>query len=194
MKRTIKNIIIHCAATPNGKPFTAADIDAMHGKPVFKNGVMIRKHQFERASQWVRNFNPHFKYIGYQNFIGVDGKLETGRALEEVGAHVQGNNANSVGTCMAGTDKFTEEAWLALRSHIISLAGTIYGKQILSVDSALNAYQEMKIKVSGHRDYSPDLDGDGVIERNEWLKICPGFSVSDWINGGMMPMEGHLYV
>lgn len=30
-------------------------------------------------------------------------------------------------------------------------------------------------KICGHRDFSPDLDKDGVIESNEWVKICPCF-------------------
>jgi hypothetical protein len=29
----------------------------------------------------------------------------------------------------------------------------------------------------GHRDLSPDLDGNGHIEPDEWMKQCPGFDV-----------------
>jgi N-acetylmuramoyl-L-alanine amidase len=29
--------------------------------------------------------------------------------------------------------------------------------------------------IQGHRDFSPDLNGDGVISRNEWIKECPCF-------------------
>ena len=35
--------------------------------------------------------------------------------------------------------------------------------------------------VIGHRDLSPDLDGDGEIEPHEWIKLCPSFEVSDWL-------------
>jgi N-acetyl-anhydromuramyl-L-alanine amidase AmpD len=35
--------------------------------------------------------------------------------------------------------------------------------------------------VVGHRDLSPDLDGDGIIEEHEWLKDCPCFVVKDWL-------------
>ncbi|MBP1594036.1 MAG: N-acetylmuramoyl-L-alanine amidase, partial [Bacteroidetes bacterium] len=34
-------------------------------------------------------------------------------------------------------------------------------------------------KVTGHRDLSPDLNGNGVIESHEWLKQCPCFNVSE---------------
>jgi N-acetylmuramoyl-L-alanine amidase len=29
--------------------------------------------------------------------------------------------------------------------------------------------------VVGHRDLSPDLDHDGVVEPHEWVKQCPCF-------------------
>jgi N-acetylmuramoyl-L-alanine amidase len=33
-------------------------------------------------------------------------------------------------------------------------------------------------KVLGHRDLSPDLNNDGIIEPKEWVKSCPCFEVS----------------
>lgn len=35
-------------------------------------------------------------------------------------------------------------------------------------------------KIVGHRDLSPDADGDGVIEECEWVKQCPCFDVQDF--------------
>ena len=35
-----------------------------------------------------------------------------------------------------------------------------------------------KSTVCGHRDLSPDLNGNGVIEPQEWLKQCPCFDAS----------------
>jgi len=29
--------------------------------------------------------------------------------------------------------------------------------------------------VKGHRDFSPDKDGDGKITQREWIKECPCF-------------------
>jgi N-acetylmuramoyl-L-alanine amidase len=178
MKRTIRHIIIHCAASQNGKVLRAADVNNSH-----------KTRGFKRSSQAVRSFNPELPNIGYHFFIGIDGKVETGRGLEEVGAHAQGNNSDSIGICMAGTDKFTTAQWMALRGLVIELAGTIKGKAIATCESAMNAYKEMGISVKGHRDYSPDLNGDGQITRTEWIKVCPGFEVSSWIKGGMMPIE-----
>jgi N-acetylmuramoyl-L-alanine amidase len=177
MKRTITDIIIHCSASPNGKSFSAADVNSWH-----------KTRGFKRNSQFVRSKNPELPNIGYHYVIGTDGKVETGRGLEEVGAHVQGSNAFSIGICMIGTDQFSNAQWVSLRALLIELAGTIKGKAIATCESALHAYKEMGISVKGHRDHSPDKNGNGIIERNEWLKICPGFSVSEWIKGGMMPI------
>jgi len=44
----------------------------------------------------------------------------------------------------------------------------------------------------GHRDLSPDLDGDGRIEAHEFMKGCPCFSVSEWIDGDLQPVA-NLY-
>ena len=33
--------------------------------------------------------------------------------------------------------------------------------------------------ILGHRDASPDKNGDGKITKNEWVKACPCFSVRD---------------
>lgn len=178
MKRTINAIVIHCAATPNGKDFKAADIDSMH-----------KLRGFKRDSQSCRNFNPTLKAIGYHFIIAIDSTIETGRGLEEIGAHVQGSNARSVGICMIGTDKFTQAQWMTLRNCIIKLAGTISGRTIITAESAIGAYKDMGMSIKGHRDYSPDLNGDGIIQRTEWFKICPGFSVAEWIKGGMMPIQ-----
>ena len=29
--------------------------------------------------------------------------------------------------------------------------------------------------ILGHRDFSPDLNHDGIIEPKEWIKACPSF-------------------
>ena len=75
--RKISEIIVHCAATPEGKAFTVADIDAWHRKR-------------------------GFRCIGYHFVIYLDGSVHKGRAIEEVGAHCLGHNANSIGICYIG--------------------------------------------------------------------------------------------
>jgi N-acetyl-anhydromuramyl-L-alanine amidase AmpD len=178
MKRTINAIVIHCAATPNGKAFYAKDLDAMH-----------KQRGFMRNSQALRNFNPTLTSIGYHFIIDIDGTIETGRGIEEIGAHVQGSNAKSIGICMVGTDQFSQAQWESLRACLINTASKILSRTIMTADSMIKSLQDAGISIKGHRDYSPDLNGNGIIERNEWIKTCPGFDVVGWIKGGMMPVQ-----
>lgn len=41
------------------------------------------------------------------------------------------------------------------------------------ISSLLMTYPNAE--VLGHRDLSPDLDGDGIVEEHEWIKECPLF-------------------
>jgi len=36
-------------------------------------------------------------------------------------------------------------------------------------------------EIVGHRDLSPDLDGDGEVEPDEWIKLCPQFDVKKFV-------------
>jgi N-acetylmuramoyl-L-alanine amidase len=179
MKRTINAIVIHCAATPNGKDFKIAQLDDMH-----------KQRGFKRDSQALRNFNPTLKSIGYHFVIEVDGSVRTGRGIEEIGAHVQGSNAKSIGICMVGTDQFTTAQWQSLRECMINLASKILGRTIMTADSMLQSFKDSGISIKGHRDHSPDLNGDGIIQRTEWIKTCPGFDVAEWIKGGLLAVSG----
>ncbi|MCH5347505.1 MAG: N-acetylmuramoyl-L-alanine amidase, partial [Muribaculaceae bacterium] len=75
--RKISKIIVHCSATPAGREVSVAEIDRWH-----------------RA----RGFNE----IGYHYVIGLDGQVHRGRAVEKVGAHCSGQNAESIGVCYIG--------------------------------------------------------------------------------------------
>ncbi len=92
----MKEIIIHCAATPNGKHFTAEDIDRWH-----------------KERGWAG--------IGYHYVIRVDGILERGREDHVTGAHAKGHNKGSIGICLIGTDEFNSVQWWELRKLVAQL-------------------------------------------------------------------------
>lgn len=75
--RKIKEIIVHCSATREGKPFTVADIERWH-----------------RERGW--------KGCGYHYVITLDGKVEQGRPEQIAGAHCSGRNSESIGVCYIG--------------------------------------------------------------------------------------------
>lgn len=113
-----------------------------------------------------------WKGIGYHFVIRRSGLLEVGRNIHEVGAHVYGYNKISLGICMVGgldgktgkpKNNFTRRQFETLHTLLLTL------KQF---------YPEAEIV--GHRDLSPDINGDGVIEKWEWVKECPCFDVQDW--------------
>lgn len=174
--RPIHLIVIHCSASPNGdslfrgSPATpgsqtpVAVIDGWHAKRGFQRQAADRARQ-----------NSQLAAIGYHYVVYLDGSVATGRHLDEVGAHAAGHNRDSIGICLVGTDRFTADQWDAL-------AGTVRLLQKRYPDA----------RVLGHRDLSPDLDGDGVIEPREWLKTCPGFEVAAWLAGGMAPVATAL--
>jgi N-acetylmuramoyl-L-alanine amidase len=121
-----------------------------------------------------------FDDIGYALVVCRDGRVQTGEALGKRGAHVKGLNSVSVGVCMVGgvdengksENNFTEEQWKAAK-HVFEFLTLLYPDA----------------QHCGHRDLSPDSDGDGRVQRHEFLKDCPCYSVSQWIEGGLQPVD-----
>lgn len=139
--RPINLAVVHCTATPEGKPFTVADIRRMH---------------------LARGFSD----IGYHYLIGLNGEIWTGRPIEKIGAHVKGHNTGSVGISYVGgvtaSGKAKDTRTLAQKESLRKLLAELVAKYPIT-------------RIVGHRDLSPDMDGDGKIESFEWTKMCPCF-------------------
>lgn len=109
-----------------------------------------------------------FDGCGYHYYVRRDGEIYTMRPVDRPGAHAKGYNQHSIGVCYEGgldeqgrpADTRTELQKRSLRVLV----------RVLAMD-----FQTRRIV--GHRDLSPDLDGDGVIEPEEWTKVCPCFDV-----------------
>lgn len=147
----IDSIIIHCSATRAGQDIGKAEINQMH---------------VQRG----------YQCIGYNYVIRLDGTIEQGRSLTIDGAHCNSKgfsgvsyNKHSVGICYVGgldangkpADTRTPAQKEALRKLIADIVEVEPIKEIL-----------------GHRDTSPDLDGDGIVEPHEWIKMCPCFDAA----------------
>lgn len=114
-----------------------------------------------------------FNSIGYHFVIRVNGRREGGRALTSPGAHVSGHNKSSIGICLVGGLDDNRKP-----------ANTFTPQQFTELAKLL---RELKARwpaarICGHRDLSPDRDGDGKVERHEWVKECPCFDVSEWLS------------
>lgn len=151
MRRRTKYIVIHCSATRANSDIGVDEIRDWH---VNRNG---------------------WSDIGYHAVIRRDGEIEFGRHFDASGAHVSGQNYQSVGICLIGgidaqgkaEDNFTDKQFASMHKLVAVMKLAYPGAKVL-----------------GHRDLSPDLDGDGVVERHEWVKDCPCFEVSEHFPGG----------
>jgi hypothetical protein len=102
--------------------------------------------------------------IGYHYYYTRDGKEHIGRPIERPGAHAKGHNKNSVALAYeGGLDSSGKPA--DTRTH----------EQILAMGVRINKLRVRfgQIPFLGHRDLSPDKNGDGTIEANERMKECP---------------------
>ena len=195
--RSIDLIVIHCSATPNGDGLFRSHPGLPLKTPVDVIDGWHRERGFLREAPEAKTFNPQLRCIGYHFVIACNGAVFTGRSLQEVGAHAQGFNASSIGICLTGTDQYTTPQWVAL-------AALLNSPQIKGLGVPLQAAQRrphprlpmgrpvVANGVCGHRDLSPDKDGDGLVEPFEYLKTCPGFDVTVWLERGMQALPGHV--
>lgn len=149
-EKDIDAIVIHCSATREGQDVRAADIDKWHK---------------ERG----------FACIGYNYVIDLDGTVELGRPLTRDGAHCntagtsgKAYNKHSIGICyVGGLDKYGRAKDTRTAAQKRALAALVH--RLLAEYPITD--------VLGHRDASPDRNGDGTISSNEWIKECPCFDV-----------------
>ncbi len=147
MRKRTDYIVVHCSATPASMDVDAKLIDRWH-----------------RQKGWLK--------IGYHFVIKRDGTVESGRKLDEAGAHVYGHNQHSIGICMVGgmtedmrypEDNFTAAQWASLKALLVEMKGLYPNADVL-----------------GHRDLDPN-------------KACPSFDmISKW--NEWFPEKGESHV
>ena len=112
--RKIKEIIVHCSATREGKEFTVADIDRWH-----------------REKGW--------KGCGYHYVITLDGKVQQGRPEQVVGAHCKGRNNHSIGICYIGgcdlVGKSKDTRTEAQRKSMVTLIRQLMQAHSISIEN-----------------------------------------------------------
>jgi len=131
--RKVTKIIIHCSATFEGQEFDVDDIREWHLRRGWRD-------------------------VGYHYVIKLDGTVQEGRPLEEVGAHAKNHNRNSVGICYIGglsedrkpKDTRTQEQLISLRNLVAEIL-----------------FQFPNATVLGHNQISS--------------KACPSFDVPEWM-------------
>lgn len=160
--RTIDQVVVHCTASPNGRR-----LGDRRMRSVDVIDIWHMQRGFARRPEDVARHNPTLPHIGYHVVIDIDGQVHTGRSLREVGAHVEGHNANSVGICLVGgleeVGRYTLAQWRSLGELHKTFARQLPGAAWC-----------------GHRDLNPH-------------KTCPGFDVAAWLASGTKPLPAHVF-
>lgn len=157
----LKYLVIHCTATPEGRDVSVDDIRRMHTAPVSAGG-----------RGW--------KQVGYTDLFCLDGKIERlvnnnedanvdpweitngARGFNSISRHIV--YAGGCDSFMKPKDTRTAAQKLAMATYVIDFHRRF-----------------PQVKIVGHRELSPDRNGDGIIEPEEWIKACPSFDVSKWL-------------
>lgn len=119
------------------------------------------KQEFKRKG-WV---NPGYHYV-----ISPDGKITQLLDENEVSNGVKGFNSVSINVAYIGgidrTGKPIDNRTDAQKASLRSLLKLLHKKYPTAM-------------IQGHRDFSPDLNKDGKITPNEWMKACPCFNARE---------------
>lgn len=160
-KQKLKYLVIHCTATPEGRDVSAADIRRMHTSPK------------PQGRGW--------RQVGYTDLFRLDGTRER-LVKNNEDAYVDGWEVTN------GAAGFN-----SVSRHIVYAGGvakdgkTPQDTRTPAQRRAMAEYvrdfyrRHPDVKIIGHRDLSPDRNGNGKVEPNEWTKACPSFEVSEWL-------------
>ena len=133
--RKINKIILHCAATREGQNFTVADIERWHKQRGFAK-------------------------IGYHFVIYLDGSVHKGRDISEIGAHVQGQNSNSISICYIGgldaTGKAKDTRTDAQKASLVKLVAELKAQ---FPDATIHGHKEFANKACPCFDVKKEFQG-----------------------------------
>jgi len=134
--RDLSRIILHCSATPEGREISIETIRSWHSDPP------------PQGRGW--------SDIGYHYVIHLNGMTEIGRPVDIQGAHVLGENEDSIGVC-----------------YIVGLDTSMNPKDTMTVQQEIAFVELVKslrltfgeLPIHGHNEFS--------------TKACPSFSVEE---------------
>ena len=100
---------------------------------------------------------------GYHVIIDAAGTATRLQPDEKITYGAAGFNATALHVCFIGDGVFTPAQEATLEKRVRYWKGLHPAAVVL-----------------GHRDLSPDRNGDGKITPDEWVKACPGFDARAW--------------
>ena len=108
--------------------------------------------------------------VGYHYIIGVNGERHILSHLSKPTNGVRGYNWDSVHIAYIGGKGGVDDRTEPQKQEMFNLIKELRTDAILG-----------QVPVFGHRDLFPDLNGDGIIDERDWLKLCPSFDVKTWL-------------
>jgi len=112
--REIDGIIVHCSASDEKHQATVAAIRKLHTSSF---SVHFKWGKYHTTGK-------EFSDIGYHFIITPNGMVHIGRPLERSGAHCKGYNLRTIGICLVGNLKFTDEQFVALQELCTNICAT----------------------------------------------------------------------
>ena len=117
--------------------------------------------------------NNGWKTAGYHFDINPDGTIEQYIEISEISNGVKGFNSNSIHFCYkGGIDK--------KGNPIDNRTDAQKASQLLIINRLKELFPN--IVFLGHRDFSRDANGNGIIDKWEWIKSCPAFDLRSWLS------------
>lgn len=103
-----------------------------------------------------------WKYPGYHYVVTVDGKIHQMLDEGKVSNGVRGYNSVCINIAYTGGLNNLDTRSDEQKKSLVSLLKLLRKKYPNAV-------------IQGHRDFGPDLNKNGKIEKREWIKACPCF-------------------
>lgn len=110
---------------------------------------------------------------GYHFIIEASGKISQLVPINVASNGVAGYNSHAIHFCYTGGISAKGEA-IDNRTEAQKVS------QILIIKRLKELFPN--IVILGHRDFSTDTNGNGIIEKWEWIKACPSFDVREWLS------------
>lgn len=140
-RHPVREVVLHCAAINTGQ---------FDGMTPFQVYATVNRWHVERG----------FRNFGYHGLIMPSGIYYRGRPVDQVGAHVIGHNAGTLG-------------FLLIESRKITHIGTFADWFTPAQDKVLRGIlEDLRLshgieRVTGHNYHA--------------AKLCPGFNVGEWL-------------
>jgi len=113
-----------------------------------------------------------WNHPGYHTVFREDGRHYELLSFDQIANGAIGHNSDSVHVCyLGGVDSDGNAKDTRTAAQKANMAMYIKNLSI--------AFPQARIL--GHRDLSPDVDGSGEVEPDEFIKECPSFEVSEWL-------------